>query len=72
MLKFVKSHMDSILGIEIYPLISLLIFFIFFSLLFLWAVSAKKEYFSSVSNLPLEDETPAERADLFGTKPSDN
>ena len=72
MLKFVKSHMDSILGIEIYPLISLLIFFIFFSILLLWALSAKKEYFSSVSNLPLEDETPGEKTDLFKIKPSDN
>jgi len=72
MLKFVKSHMDSILGIEIYPIFSLLVFFIFFSVLILWAVSAKKEYFSSVSNLPLEDETPSDRADLFKIKPSDN
>lgn len=72
MLKFVKSHMDSILGIEIYPIFSLLVFFIFFSVLILWAFSAKKEYFSSVSNLPLEDETPGDEADLFKIKPSDN
>ena len=72
MLKFVKSHMDSILGIEIYPIFSLLVFFIFFSVLLLWAVSAKKEYFSGVSHLPLEEETPAEKPDLFKIKPSDN
>jgi cytochrome c oxidase cbb3-type subunit 4 len=54
MLKFVKNHMESITGIEIYPLISLLIFFIFFVVLFYWVFTAKKEYISTVSNIPLE------------------
>ncbi|WP_111683890.1 CcoQ/FixQ family Cbb3-type cytochrome c oxidase assembly chaperone [Winogradskyella tangerina] len=54
MLKFVKNHMDSISGIEIYPIISLLIFFIFFVALFYWVITAKKEYITSVSNLPLD------------------
>ncbi|TXD83073.1 CcoQ/FixQ family Cbb3-type cytochrome c oxidase assembly chaperone [Subsaximicrobium wynnwilliamsii] len=56
MLKFVKNHMESITGIEIYPMISLIIFFTFFVLLFWWVVTAKKEYITNVSNLPLEDE----------------
>ncbi|WP_370407633.1 CcoQ/FixQ family Cbb3-type cytochrome c oxidase assembly chaperone [Tenacibaculum dicentrarchi] len=55
MLKFVKNHMDSIAGIEIYPLISLTIFFTFFVVLFWWVFTAKKEYISKVSNLPLND-----------------
>jgi capsule polysaccharide export protein KpsE/RkpR len=46
--------MESITGIEIYPLISLLIFFIFFVVLFYWVFTAKKEYISTVSNIPLE------------------
>lgn len=54
MLKFVKNHMDSISGIEIYPIISLLIFFIFFVALFYWVVTAKKDYITTVSNLPLD------------------
>ena len=54
MLKFVKNHMDSISGIEIYPIISLLIFFIFFVVLFWWVITAKKEYITKVSNLPLD------------------
>ncbi|WP_143960796.1 cbb3-type cytochrome oxidase subunit 3 [Litoribacter populi] len=58
MLKFVKQHMDSIIGIEIYPMISLLIFFIFFTTLILWAFYTKKEFFNGIANLPLdEDET---------------
>lgn len=54
MLKFVKNHMDSISDIEIYPLISLSIFFLFFLLLFWWVFSAKKEYIKKVSQLPLD------------------
>ena len=56
MLKFVKGHMESISGVEIYPMISLLIFFIFFVLLFWWVVTAKKDYVDSMSNIPLEPE----------------
>ena len=56
MLKFVKNHMDSINGIEIYPIISLLIFFIFFALLFWWVITAKKDYINTVSNLPLDNQ----------------
>jgi len=55
MLKYIKHHMDSISGIEIYPIISLLIFFIFFVVLFWWVFTAKKDYLKSVSKLPLED-----------------
>ena len=54
MLKFIKHHMTGIEGIEIYPIISLLIFFIFFALLFLWVITAKKDYIEQVSNLPFE------------------
>ena len=54
MLKFVKNHMESIAGVDIYPIISLLIFFIFFVALFVWVITAKKEYIKTVSNLPLE------------------
>ena len=56
MLKFVKHYMDSISGIEIYPIISLLIFFSFFVGLFFWVFTAKKEYIEKVSNLPLDNQ----------------
>jgi len=46
--------MESIDGIEIYPIISLIIFFTFFVLLFWWVITAKKDYIQNVSNLPLE------------------
>ncbi|MBZ9779221.1 CcoQ/FixQ family Cbb3-type cytochrome c oxidase assembly chaperone [Psychroflexus sp. CAK8W] len=54
MLKFIKGHMETIQGIEIYPIISLLIFFIFFVVLFWWVFTAKKDYVEEVSQIPLE------------------
>ena len=48
--------MESITGIEIYPLISLLIFFIFFVVLFWWVFTAKKDYIKTVSNIPLDNQ----------------
>ncbi|MBJ6368706.1 CcoQ/FixQ family Cbb3-type cytochrome c oxidase assembly chaperone [Snuella sedimenti] len=56
MLKFVKNHMESIIGVEIYPIISLLIFFTFFVVLFWWVFTAKKDYIKTVSNLPLDNQ----------------
>ena len=55
MLKFVKNHMESITGIEVYPMISLVIFFGFFVLLFWWVFTAKKAYIKEVSNIPLDN-----------------
>ncbi|MGY6647384.1 CcoQ/FixQ family Cbb3-type cytochrome c oxidase assembly chaperone [Wenyingzhuangia sp. IMCC45574] len=54
MLKFIKNHMATIEGVEIYPIVSLTIFFAFFTLLFLWVFKAKKDYLKKVSNLPFE------------------
>ncbi|AXT58201.1 CcoQ/FixQ family Cbb3-type cytochrome c oxidase assembly chaperone [Aquimarina sp. MMG015] len=60
MFKFIKGHMESIEGVEIYPIISLLIFFIFFTALFWWVISAKKEHIKEVSEIPLESENENE------------
>jgi len=57
MLKYVKGNLENIDGVEIYPMISLLIFFIFFTILFWWVFTAKKAHISEVSNIPLEDDT---------------
>lgn len=48
--------MTSIDGIEIYPIISLSIFFIFFTLLFFYVFRGGKNRFKDVSNYPLADE----------------
>ncbi|AZQ59275.1 CcoQ/FixQ family Cbb3-type cytochrome c oxidase assembly chaperone [Maribacter sp. MJ134] len=63
MLKFVKGYMESIDGIATYPMLSLLIFFIFFVVLFAWVFTASKEYIKEVSELPL-DQTNQQNIEL--------
>lgn len=48
--------MENISGIEIYPIISLIIFFTFFVLLFWWVLTAKKEYIDTVSHIPFDND----------------
>lgn len=55
MFKFVKGYMETIDGVATYPMISLLIFFLFFVVLFLWVITASKEHIEEVSNIPFEN-----------------
>lgn len=48
-----KHYLESITGVGIYPLVSLLIFFTFFTALTIWAVKANKSYISELKNMPL-------------------
>lgn len=56
MLKFIKHNMDTIGGIEIFPIISLLIFFTFFVGLFIWVATYKKDTIEELSNMPFMDD----------------
>lgn len=56
MLKFIKEHMATIDGIEIFPIISFLIFFIFFLGLFWWVFGYKKEKIDELNNIPFEND----------------
>lgn len=56
MMKFVKHHLETISGIEIYPLISLCIFFVFFIGLVVYVVKMNKKYVEAMESLPLEKE----------------
>ncbi|ATA77100.1 cytochrome c oxidase subunit IV [Capnocytophaga canimorsus] len=56
MLKFVKDHMASIDGIEIFPIISLLIFFLFFVGLFWWVIGYKKETIKELDSIPFDND----------------
>ena len=56
MLKYIKHTLEDIVGIEIYPIISFILFFTFF-IAVLWYVFKKdKNYIDQVSNLPLEED----------------
>ena len=46
--------MEDIAGIEIYPIISFIIFFTFFVGVTVYVIKKDKKYIEEVSNLPLE------------------
>ncbi|QIX62302.1 hypothetical protein FY528_16720 [Hymenobacter lutimineralis] len=56
-----KNVLQSIAGIEIYPLISFGIFFLFFLGLLVWVVIANRQHLHTMSLMPLlgDDETAA-------------
>lgn len=56
MLKFVKHHMATIDGVSIFPIISLIICFTFFVLLFWWVFTYKNKDIKEISNIPLTEE----------------
>ncbi|WP_420578241.1 CcoQ/FixQ family Cbb3-type cytochrome c oxidase assembly chaperone [Ekhidna sp.] len=63
MLKFIKHHMETIAGIEIYPVISFVIFFVFFIALTVYVLKVDKKLFNDISNIPLnENETDHEQS----------
>ncbi len=50
-----KEVLRSIAGIEIWPIISFLIFFLFFACLLLWVAKSDKKHIDQIAHLPLED-----------------
>lgn len=56
MFKFIKQYAETIKDVNIYPLISLFIFFSFFVVLLVLVRKMKKERTDILSNLPLENE----------------
>ncbi len=53
-MKFI-NYLESITGVGIYPLASLLIFFVFFTGLSIWAFKANKSYINLMKQLPFAD-----------------
>lgn len=54
MLKFMRHPLETIANVEIYPIISLLMFFIFFVVLYAWVIGYKKEKITEMSLLPFD------------------
>jgi len=54
-MKFI-NYLESISGIAVYPMISLIIFFGFFSLLLVYVIKSDKQHILELKNLPLEKE----------------
>jgi cytochrome c oxidase cbb3-type subunit 4 len=60
MFRYIKEHLAGIDGINIYPLISLLIFFVFFIALLYYVKKMDAKKVEEISNLPLDvnDQSP--------------
>ena len=56
MLKYIKHHLDTIQGVEIYPIISLVLFFLVFTAMLLIVLKMPKSNIDELSNLPLDND----------------
>jgi cytochrome c oxidase cbb3-type subunit IV len=54
MLKFIKHHLETITGIEVYPVVSFIVFTTFFLFMLIWVFKTKSAFFEKQQNLPLE------------------
>jgi preprotein translocase subunit SecG len=52
----VKEYLNSIEGVEIYAIISMIIFFLFFIIVILYSVMLRKNDVKEYSELPFDDE----------------
>lgn len=51
-----RHYLETINGVELYPMISLGIFFVFFILLFYYVLKADKPYLEYMENIPLDQD----------------
>jgi cbb3-type cytochrome oxidase subunit 3 len=54
MLRFIKHHLTGIDGVSIYPILSLLIFFIFFAVMLFLVFRMKRKDVDELSQIPFE------------------
>ncbi|MFN8398249.1 MAG: CcoQ/FixQ family Cbb3-type cytochrome c oxidase assembly chaperone [Bacteroidia bacterium] len=60
-MRYVKHFIEDIAGIEVYPMISLLIFFIFFLVLTVYVVTMRKQHANYMAARPIDlDDTTTE------------
>jgi hypothetical protein len=50
----IRNYLQSIEGVEIYPLISLVVFVLFFVIMFIWILRVDKNYIKEMEELPLD------------------
>ena len=56
MLKFIKHNLEGIDGVGVFPMVSLIIFFVVFITMFLIVLKFPKSSMDEISQLPLEKE----------------
>ena len=59
----IKTVLEHIGGVGAYGVISICIFFAFFTGVLLWAARVKKPHLDSMSTLPLEESAPQDRSE---------
>ena len=60
MLKFIKHNFDGMDGVEIYPIISLVLFFTVFIAMLVFVFKLPKQNIDEISQLPLENDNNKE------------
>ena len=58
-----RQILQSAQNVEIWPMISLVIFFVFFVLLIIWVIKTDKKYIQKMKDLPLNDGTMNDHSD---------
>lgn len=56
MLKFIKHNLADIEGVEIYPIVSLLLFFLVFITMIIFVIKLPKRKIDIASQLPLDND----------------
>lgn len=56
MIKSIKGIMGSVDGIEIYPILSLLMFFVFFTILAWYVFTRDKKHIDTMKQIPLDND----------------
>ena len=51
-----KEVLSEIKGVSIYPVISFVVFFVFFIVMTSWVIRSKKKDFETISKIPFTDE----------------
>lgn len=57
MLKYVKHHLENIAGVEVWPVLSFILFFLFFMGVLWWVFTARRAHLDRMARLPLSDAT---------------
>lgn len=55
-MKIVSHYLESIEGVAIYPIISLLIFLTVFGLITIWAIRIRKPDIQKMKNMPFDEQ----------------
>lgn len=64
-----KNVLQSIENIQIWPVVSFVIFFIFFLCLLLWVFTTDKKFIDKMSALPIDEENDKSNSSTYNVEP---